>query len=226
MTVASSRRLSATTAVERWVTRTSVGFLPTSSQWRSRMVRLRSTAAGLPNRLHASAYRAAKRAGEDYLQACAATYGIETVRLRFFNIVGPRQRADSPYSGVIALFVAGMQKGVAPTVHGDGLQSRDFTYVGNCVQAIVKAAEAPGVSGKVYNVGTGRSVTVLDLVAALNTLMGTSLVPAHAGPRAGDVRYSQADISRARRDLGYDPRVPFEAGLAKTLAWYRGEKWE
>ena len=178
----------------------------------------------LPNAL--SPYAAAKLAGEYYMQAFAATYGIETVRLRFFNIFGPRQRADSPYSGVIAIFTALMQKGTAPTVHGDGLQSRDFTYVGNCVQAIMKAAVAPNVSGNVYNVGTGRSVTVLDLVAALNKLMGTSLTAKHGETRAGDVRYSMADISRTRRDLGYEPDVSFEAGLAKTLAWYRGEKWD
>src|SRR5262245_39830277 len=178
----------------------------------------------LPNAM--SPYAAAKLAGEYYMQAFAATYGIETVRLRFFNIFGPRQRADSPYSGVIAIFTAAMQKGTPPTVHGDGGQSRDFTYVANCVQAIIKASEAPGVSGKVFNVGTGRSVTVLELVAALNKVLGTSLTPKHADPRAGDVRYSKADISRTRKELGYEPSVAFEAGLAKTLAWYKGEKWE
>jgi UDP-glucose 4-epimerase len=178
----------------------------------------------LPNAL--SPYAAAKLAGEYYMQAFAATYGIETVRLRFFNIFGPRQRADSPYSGVIAIFTALMEKGTAPTVHGDGLQSRDFTYVANCVQALVKASEAPGVSGKVYNVGTGQSVTVVQLVAALNKLMGKNLKPQHADPRAGDVRYSKADISRTRADLKYEPTVTFEQGLAKTLAWYRGEKWD
>jgi UDP-glucose 4-epimerase len=178
----------------------------------------------LPNAL--SPYAAAKLAGEYYMQAFAATYGIETVRLRFFNIFGPRQRADSPYSGVIAIFTAAMQKGESPTVHGDGLQSRDFTYVGNCVQAILKASEAEGVSGKVFNVGTGRSVTVLDLVAALNVLMGKDLKARHADSRKGDVRYSLADISRTRGELGYEPNVTFEQGLAKTMAWYRGEKWE
>src|SRR5262245_17484924 len=173
-----------------------------------------------------SPYAAAKLAGEYYMQAFAATYGIETVRLRFFNIFGPRQRADSPYSGVIAIFTAAMQKGTAPTVHGDGGQSRDFTYVVDCVQAILTASEAPGVTGKVFNVGTGRSVTVLELVAAMNRLLGTSLAPTHSDPRAGDVRYSKADISRTRKELSYEPSVPFEAGLAKTLAWYKGEKWE
>ncbi len=168
-----------------------------------------------------SPYAAAKLAGELYAQAFSATYGLETVRLRFFNIFGPRQRADSPYSGVIALFIAAMSNGRAPVVHGDGLQSRDFTYVANAVQALIKAAEAPGVSGNVYNVGTGRSVTVLDLVAALNRLLGTKLTPQHGPPRAGDVRCSRADITRARRDLGYEPTVFFEEGLEQTLHWYQ-----
>src|SRR5438094_631432 len=115
-----------------------------------------------------SPYAAAKLAGELYMQAFAATYGLETVRLRFFNIFGPRQRADSPYSGVIALFGAALTAGRTPTVFGDGLQSRDFVYVTDVVQALVRAAEAPGASGRVYNVGTGRRTTVLDLLSALN----------------------------------------------------------
>lgn len=169
-----------------------------------------------------SPYAAAKLAGELYMEAFAHSYGLETVRMRFFNIFGPRQRADSPYSGVIALFIAAMTAGRNPTVHGDGLQSRDFTYVGNAVQALVKAAEAPGVSGNVYNVGTGSSVTLLELVAALNKLLGTRLDPTFGPIRTGDVRYSQADITRTRRDLGYDPDVSFEQGLARTLEWYAG----
>lgn len=170
-----------------------------------------------------SPYAAAKLAGEYYMQAFAATYGLETVRLRFFNIFGPRQRSDSPYSGVIAIFTAIMTAGKAPIVHGDGLQSRDFTYVANAVQALMKAAEAPAetVSGNVYNVGTGRSITVLDLVAELNKLMGSNLRAEHGPTRAGDVRYSLADISSTRADLGYEPTVTFEEGLAKTLEWYR-----
>src|SRR6516165_280398 len=110
-----------------------------------------------------SPYAAAKLAGELYMQAFAATYGLETVALRFFNIFGPRQRADSPYSGVIALFAQAMLAGRTPTIYGDGLQSRDFTCVTDVVQAMLKAVQVPGVSGRVYNVGTGRSVTVLDL---------------------------------------------------------------
>lgn len=167
-----------------------------------------------------SPYAAAKLAGELYMQAFAATYGVETVRLRFFNIFGPRQRADSPYSGVIALFTAAMARGDAPTVQGDGKQSRDFTYVANAVQALVKAAEAPEASGNVYNVGTGRSVSVLDLVAALNRVLGTDLPPVFGPARTGDVRFSQADVRRTRRDLGYEPDVSFEEGLRKTVAWY------
>jgi len=165
-----------------------------------------------------SPYAAAKLAGELYMQAFTATYGLETVRLRFFNIFGPRQRADSPYSGVIALFIAAMSANQAPTVHGDGLQSRDFTYVANAVQSLIKAAAAPArVSGEVYNVGTGRSITVLELVSALNKLLGKNLAPIHGPTRAGDVRFSKADISRTRRDLGYDPDVSFEGGLEKTI---------
>lgn len=168
-----------------------------------------------------SPYAAAKLAGELYAQAFTACYGLETVCTRFFNIFGPRQRDDSPYSGVIALFAGRMMRGQAPTIFGDGLQSRDFNYVGNAVQAMVKASEAPAASGKVYNVGTGRSVNLLELVAALNRLLGTSLTPLHEAPRAGDVRHSRADISAARRDLGYDPSVSFEEGLERTLRWYR-----
>lgn len=170
-----------------------------------------------------SPYAAAKLAGEFYMQAFAASLGIETVRLRFFNIFGPRQRSDSPYSGVIAIFTALMEKGRPPQVHGDGLQSRDFTYVGNAVQALMKAAAAPGVSGRVYNIGTGQNTTVLDLVAALNKLMGKDLKPTHVPPRPGDPKFSLADISRARAEIGYEPDVSFEEGLRRTLAWYRSQ---
>ena len=169
-----------------------------------------------------SPYAAAKLAGELYMQAFAHTYGIETVRLRFFNIFGPRQRSDSPYSGVIALFTAAMSGGRGPVVHGDGAQSRDFTFVANAVQALTKAAEAPEVSGNVYNVGTGRSVSVLALVAALNRVLGTDLDPSFGPTRAGDVKFSRADISRTRADLGYVPTVTFEDGLRRTVDWYLG----
>jgi UDP-glucose 4-epimerase len=168
-----------------------------------------------------SPYAAAKLAGEHYLEAFAASFGVETVRLRFFNIFGPRQRADSPYSGVIAIFVGLLTQGRTPVVHGDGLQARDFTYVDNAVQAVLKAGEVPGVSGRVFNVGTGRSVTVLDLVNALNTVLGTSAVPQHGPARTGDVRFSLAKIDRIRAGLGYTPTVSFEDGLRRTVEWYQ-----
>jgi UDP-glucose 4-epimerase len=168
-----------------------------------------------------SPYAAAKLAGEFYCRCFTTVYGLETVRLRFFNIFGPRQDASSPYSGVIALFIAAMTEGRIPRIDGDGLQSRDFTYVANVVQAVLKAAGAPGASGNVYNIGTGGSTTVLDLVAGLNQLLGTNVQPVHGPPRPGDVRHSQADITRARQDLGYEPTVSFVEGLRRTLDWYR-----
>lgn len=168
-----------------------------------------------------SPYAAAKLAGELYCQSFNASYGLSTVRLRFFNVFGPRQRADSPYSGVIALFTAALTAGRAPVVFGDGLQSRDFVYVSDVVQALLKAAEAPGASGRVYNVGTGRGTSVLDLLAALNRVLGTDVAPRHEPARSGDVRHSRADVSRARLELGYAPVVAFEEGLRKTVEWAR-----
>lgn len=166
-----------------------------------------------------SPYAAAKLAGELYAESFTTSFGLETVRLRFFNVFGPRQRADSPYSGVIALFAAALSAGRVPVVHGDGLQSRDFVFVTDVVRALTRAAEAPGVAGRVYNVGTGRRTTVLDLIAALNDLLGKNVVPSHGPARPGDVRHSCADISRARRELGFEPGVPFREGLGLTLRW-------
>jgi UDP-glucose 4-epimerase len=143
------------------------------------------------------------------------------VRLRFFNVFGPRQRADSPYSGVIALFVAALSEGRTPLIFGDGLQTRDFVYVADVVQALQKAAAVKGVSGRVYNIGAGRRVNLLELLAALSKQLGVDIPPEHREPRQGDIRHSCADISAARRDLGYDPQISFEDGLARTLAWYR-----
>ncbi|MBY0232947.1 MAG: NAD-dependent epimerase/dehydratase family protein [Gemmataceae bacterium] len=164
-----------------------------------------------------SPYAAAKLAGEVYCQAFASTYGLETVRLRFFNIFGPRQRADSPYSGVIAIFADMLAKGKVPTIFGDGQQTRDFTYVSDVVDCLLLASEKPGVSGEVYNVGTGQPTSLLDLVAALNAALGTSIAPRHAEARAGDIRHSRADISRTRAALGYAPKVAFAEGLRRTL---------
>jgi UDP-glucose 4-epimerase len=169
-----------------------------------------------------SPYAAAKLAGEHYCQCCTAVYGLETVRLRFFNVFGPRQDAKSPYSGVISLFSAAMAKGSAPTIYGDGLQTRDFVFVADVIQALVKAAEAPQAAGKVYNIGCGQSVTILDLVNHLNELLGVQLQPIFAPPRAGDVRHSLADIALARQDLGYAPAVSFREGLRRTLQAAQG----
>jgi UDP-glucose 4-epimerase len=170
-----------------------------------------------------SPYAAAKLASEFYCRAFTTVYQLETVRLRFFNIFGPRQDASNPYSGVIAIFIGLMSKGAVPRVDGDGLQSRDFTYVDNAVQAVVKAADAPAAVGNVYNVGNGGSITVLELIHHLNTLLRTNIQPKLAPPRPGDVRHSQADITLARRDLGYDPAVSFPEGLRRTLDWYRSQ---
>ena len=170
-----------------------------------------------------SPYAATKLAGEYYCQAFAASYGLETVRLRFFNVFGPRQRPDSPYSGVIAIFAAALAAGRGLTVHGDGLQSRDFVAVADVARALILAAETPGVSGRVYNVGTGGSVTLLDLIAALNRQLRTAAVPLHGPTRLGDIRHSRARIARIARDLGYAPRVSFEEGLRRTLEWSRAQ---
>jgi UDP-glucose 4-epimerase len=168
-----------------------------------------------------SPYAAAKLAGEFYCQSFAASYPLETVRLRFFNVFGPRQRPDSPYSGVIAIFTAALSSGRTPTIHGDGLQSRDFVAVSDVTKALLLAADTPGISGRVYNVGTGNSVTVLDLVRELNRLLGTRIEPLNGPARVGDVRHSRAKIERISRDLGYRPEVSFEEGLHRTLEWYR-----
>jgi UDP-glucose 4-epimerase len=168
-----------------------------------------------------SPYAAAKLAGEFYAQAFAHTYGLETVRLRFFNVFGPRQRADSPYSGVIAIFAALLAAGRTPTIYGDGGQSRDFVYVSDVTNALLLAADTPGVSGNVYNVGTGHSVNLLELAAELNAILGTKAVPVHGPPRAGDVRHSRAKIGRICADLGYSPAVTFAEGLRRTLDWSR-----
>jgi UDP-glucose 4-epimerase len=169
-----------------------------------------------------SPYAVAKLAGEHYCAAFSEVYGLETVRLRYFNVFGPRQSPDSPYAAVIPLFLREMLAGRSPRVHGDGEQSRDFTFVDDVVRANLLAAEAPGVSGRVYNIAGGRRVSLLQLVATLNALLGTDISPAHGPPRPGDVRHSQADISRAAADLGYGPRVSIEAGLRRCVEFFTG----
>jgi UDP-glucose 4-epimerase len=168
-----------------------------------------------------SPYAAAKLAGEFYCQAFAHSFGIETVAIRYFNVFGPRQDPNSPYSAVIPLFVTAMLAGRAPMIYGDGGQSRDFTFVGNVVQGNLLAADAPNASGQVFNVANGRSTTLLELIRLLNEYLGTKVQPVFQPARVGDVRESLADISEARRGLAYEPQVDFEEGLRRTIAYYR-----
>ena len=168
-----------------------------------------------------SPYGAAKLAGEYYCQAFTATYGFPTVCLRYFNVFGPRQDPNSPYSAVIPLFITAMLSGRQPVIYGDGRQSRDFTYVANVVAANLLAAEAPGAAGRVFNIANGRSTDLLTLLASLNRLLGMNVQPRFAPPRPGDVRESMADITQARKLLGYEPKVDFEEGLRLSIAYYR-----
>lgn len=167
-----------------------------------------------------SPYAAAKMAGELYCEAFAATYELETVRIRYFNVFGPRQDPGSPYAAVIPLFVSALLSGRQPTIFGDGLQSRDFTYVDNVVEANLLAANAEGASGKVYNVACGESLSVLDLLKEICRQLDKPFDPRFAPPRAGDVKHSWADVSAARRDLGYEVLVDFAEGLRRTLEFY------
>jgi nucleoside-diphosphate-sugar epimerase len=164
-----------------------------------------------------SPYAASKLAGEHYCRSFMSAYGLETVVLRFFNVFGPRQDACSPYSGVVALFTAALMAGRTPVIQGDGCQTRDFTYVDDAVGAIVQAATAMHAIGGVYNVGTGTAHSILELVCCLNEVLGTQIEPARVSSRPGDVRHSQADLTRARADLGYRPIVSFVEGLRRTV---------
>ena len=168
-----------------------------------------------------SPYAISKIAGEYYARVYSSLYGLEVVCLRYFNVFGPRQDPSSPYSGVISIFAERMLAGAAPTVFGDGGQSRDFVYVDNVVEANMQACTTPGIAGRVYNIGCGRSASLLELVAALNRVLGTAIEPEFAPARPGDVRISLADITRAQRELGYEPEVHFKQGLEQTLAWMR-----
>ncbi|MEX2287126.1 MAG: SDR family oxidoreductase [Planctomycetaceae bacterium] len=167
-----------------------------------------------------SPYAAAKLAGELYCQAFAASYGLETVRLRYFNVFGPRQDPNSPYSAVIPLFIAALMAGKQPTIFGDGSQSRDFIFVENVVEANLAAAEATGVNGKVYNIAGGEPLTVRELLKELCRLLTKPYSPVFAPPRAGDVLHSWADISAAKRDLGFQPRIGLQEGLEQTVDYY------
>lgn len=170
-----------------------------------------------------SPYAVAKLASEHYMISFFRCYGLETVALRYFNVFGPRQDPTSQYSGVLAKFITQMLRGEQPTIFGDGEQSRDFTYIDNTVDGNLLACQAPAaeVAGQVFNVATGRRVTLNETYQLLRTLTSYSGEPRYASERGGDIKHSLADISRAEAKLGYKPTVNFEEGLRRTVEWYR-----
>lgn len=179
----------------------------------------RKSESHLPSPL--SPYAAAKLTGELYCEAFWHSYGLETVALRYFNVFGPRQDPSGPYAAVIPLFIKAILAGQRPTIFGDGRQTRDFTYVENVVQANLLAAQASGAAGRVFNVGSGQAISLLDLLATLNRILGTQVEPDFQAARTGDVRDSLADISLAKRVLGYQPAVDLVEGLRRTVEFYR-----
>jgi nucleoside-diphosphate-sugar epimerase len=168
-----------------------------------------------------SPYALQKLVGEQYMQMFTTLYGLETVTIRYFNVFGPRQDPSSPYSGVISVFAKALLADTAPTIYGDGEQTRDFTYVANVVDGVLRAVKAPGASGQVVNVATGSRISLNTLFRTMRDIIGTRVEPSYGPTRHGDVKDSQADITRARTLLGYEPLVSFEDGLKKTVDWYR-----
>jgi nucleoside-diphosphate-sugar epimerase len=168
-----------------------------------------------------SPYALQKLVGEQYCQLFTRLYGMPTVTTRYFNVFGPRQDPGSPYSGVISLFATALLNGRPPIIHGDGEQTRDFTYIANVVDGVLRACEAPDVAGQVINVATGHRISLNELLRVMNGLVAANVRAIYKEPRAGDVRDSQADISKARTLLGYQPTVSFEEGLKRTLDWCR-----
>jgi len=168
-----------------------------------------------------SPYALQKLVVEQYCGLFTTLYGLETVTIRYFNVFGPRQDPSSPYSGVISLFIRALCEGRRPTIYGDGGQTRDFTYVANVVDGVLRATQASRVSGEVINVATGGRVSLNELFATVRDLVSAKVEPVYGPPRAGDVKDSQADIGKARLLLGYEPIVTFEQGLKNTVEWYR-----
>ena len=173
-----------------------------------------------------SPYAADKVHAENLCRVFTATYGLECVALRYFNVFGPLQRPDSAYAAVIPKFIHAVMAGEAPVIYGDGRQTRDFTFVVNVIEANILAATAPGAPGQVMNIGNGRRTDLLGLLAAISKAFGREVEPAFEAPRRGDVRDSLADISRATEILGYRPAVDLEEGLARTVAWFRAVESE
>lgn len=168
-----------------------------------------------------SPYALQKLVGEQYMRLFTSLYGVETVVIRYFNVFGPRQDPSSPYSGVISVFAKALLENRAPTIYGDGEQTRDFTYVANVVDGVLRSVTAPEASGEVINVATGTQISLNRLFASMRDTVGSRVEPAYGPARSGDVRDSLADISRARTVLGYEPLVSLEEGLTKTIDWYR-----
>jgi nucleoside-diphosphate-sugar epimerase len=168
-----------------------------------------------------SPYALQKVIGEQYLQMFTRLYGLETVSTRYFNVFGPRQDPSSPYSGVISVFATALIEGRSPRIYGDGEQTRDFTYIANVVDGVLRACEAPKASGEVINVATGGRISLNTLFRTMRDVIGSDVEPSYEAGRQGDVRDSQADIRKAKELLGYEPTVSFEEGLSRTIAWYR-----
>jgi nucleoside-diphosphate-sugar epimerase len=171
-----------------------------------------------------SPYALQKLVAEQYCQMFTSLYGLETVTIRYFNVFGPRQDPSSPYSGVISLFISALCDARQPTIYGDGGHTRDFTYVANVVDGVLRACTAENASGEVINVATGGRISLNTLFKTIRELVGANIEPIYADPRPGDVKDSQADISKARQVLGYQPTVSFEDGLSRTVAWYRASQ--
>ena len=171
-----------------------------------------------------SPYALQKVVGEQYLRMFTQLYGLETVSIRYFNVFGPRQDPSSAYSGVISVFATALLDGRAPTIYGDGEQTRDFTYVADVVDGVLRACDAPGASGEVINVATGGRISLNQLFETMRRLVGGHVSPIYAEARPGDVRDSQADITKARKLLGFEPTVSLEEGLRRTVDWYRDSR--
>jgi len=171
-----------------------------------------------------SPYALQKLVAEQYGQMFTKLYGFETVSIRYFNVFGPRQDPGSPYSGVISLFSTAILAGQQPTIYGDGEQTRDFTYVTNVVDGVLRASEASGAAGHVINVATGGRISLNELLRVMNRVCGTSIQAIYKDARVGDVRDSQADITKAKTLLGYEPLIGLEQGLQRRLDWCRSER--
>jgi UDP-glucose 4-epimerase len=168
-----------------------------------------------------SPYAVSKLAGEAYCKVFYLNYGLETVALRYFNVFGPRQDPKSHYAAVIPRFTTAALRQEQPTIFGDGMQSRDFCYIDNVVEANLKACVAPGAAGRMFNIACGDRITLLDVVTLLSEIVGHEVRPIHAPSRSGDIKHSLADISRARDVLGYSAQVRFPEGLQRTVDWFR-----